>query len=315
MLIMSHTALAAPARSFVSSQAWSTVWWAYRQFSDRKGQRLGRKLRFLSRSLFYWQGSVRWFQLLQQTSLGTLAKREGAFWERVHRPFFDCRLTAAERAELLLNHYRLLFTLLKPGLVESILNGQGWPLAQLQGKSGAVYTLQFTRNGKFDKEGGMCLQFLTEGRVLVTLTLLLAEGAEGRVIKVGGAQGGLNCRDALKQATRDLHGIQPRLLLVEALRRVACWFAAARIEAITQAQHVYRAGRYSWKKQIQMDYVALWEMCGGSRRADGLYDIPLQAPERSREIPANKRAEYRRREALYQDMSEQMYQTLYLQQA
>lgn len=315
MLIMSHAALLVPANPPAPAQAWSIVWWAYRQFTDGREQRLSRKLRFLSRSLFYWQGSVRWFQLLQHSSLRDVAQRDGAFWERVHRPFFDCRLTAAERAELLLNHYRLLFSLVQQGALERILDGQGWPLAQLQGKSGMVYTLQFTRNGKFDKEGGMCLQLLAEGRVLVTLTLLLAEDAGGRVIKVGGAQGGLHCREALKQATRDLHGIQPRLLLVEALRRVARWFAAARIEAITQAQHVYRAGRYSWKKQIQMDYVALWDMCGGSRRADGLYDIPLQAPERSREIPANKRAEYRRREALYQDMSEQMYQTLHLQQA
>lgn len=315
MLIMSHAVLSVPVTSPAPAQAWSTVWWAYRQFTNRKGQRLGRKLRFLSRSLFYWKGSVRWFQLLQHTSLGALAKRESAFWERVHRPFFDCRLSAAERAELLLNHYRLLFTLLKQESVERILTGQGWPLAQLQGKGDTIYTLQLIRNGKFDKEGGMCLQLLAADRVLVTLTLLLAEDATGRLIKIGGAQGGLHCRDALKLATRDLHGIQPRLLLVEALRRVARWCAATRIEAITQSCHVYRAGRYNWKKQIQMDYVALWDMCGGMRRADGLYDIPLQAPERTRDIPANKRAEYRRREALYQDMSEQMYQTLYLQQA
>lgn len=281
--------------------------WAYQTRFCQQGLQLDCKLRFIFRSAFYLRGSAKWFRFLRTSSLRCITEAEPSFLERIHRPFFDHRLPSIQRTSMLVSHYEYLYTALDECLVNSVMQGKKWLLGTIVGKSGCNYDVVFNRVSKFEKEGCLCLQFVQDNSALLTLSISFITREGAFQIKIGGVQGETNSRDALRFATRDLYGIQPRLLLIEAVRDISHVLGFERIVAIDNRHHVYRSLRYRRKKEIKVNYDALWLLSGGVRQLNGIYNIPV-----SREIieeedrPMRKRAEYRRRSLVFNSLQEQI---------
>lgn len=285
--------------------------WACRMRFANGDVRLHRKLRLVLRSLLQPRSSARWFAFLRHSPLSAILGREPEFIERVHRPFFDCRLPADAVCDVLIGHFLHFHARFRAGQAAAIMCGEGIELARLSGKSGESCRLLLNRVGKFDKEGGLCLQLVTEGTWLQALSFSLVTRNGQTGLLIGGMQGKKDGRERIREVTRDLHGIQPRLLLLDALRDVARVCGCAFIDAIASENHVYASPRYRHRKDIRLDYEEVWLAAGGIRQASGHFSIPLArecVPIAER--PARKRAEYRRRGEVLDAMQREIQASL-----
>jgi uncharacterized protein VirK/YbjX len=104
--------------------------------------------------------------------------------------------------------------------------------------------------------------------------------------------------DAIRAATRELHGLRPKQLLVTLVRQLGFAFGCSRMMMVSNANRVVR--RSMRKGRVLADYDQFWLEMSAERMADGDYWMPcapLQAPDMEA-IPSKKRSEARKRHEL-----------------
>ncbi|WP_049096531.1 DUF535 family protein, partial [Klebsiella michiganensis] len=112
-----------------------------------------------------------------------------------------------------------------------------------------------------------------------------------------------------KRATRACYGLFPKRLLMEFI-----WLMAARcnihhIYGVSDSGHVFRALRYRLSKgrHFHASYNEFWHSIDGVADGAWRWRLPLQLERKTLEsIASKKRAEYRRRFQLLDDMAAQM---------
>lgn len=282
--------------------------WAHAEFNRDGSHRPGRRLRFLIRSLLAPRCSQAWFSQLREFGLLAWTSTPWEWLQQPHRPFFDHRLPAPEVVRVLMHDLRTSIAWLGARRVALLAGGQTWTLARLQGRAG-TYTLGLRKEAQFSKEGTLSLCLLDDdGTSIQRVVFSFAPAAAGgNQLLVGCMQAVAgNTADVLREATRDLHTLQPRLLL-RALKLLAGHLGCTGIQAVSSRHHVYHSPRYRRRGKLLPDYDELWRLAGGTLRPDGNYALPLAiADKRLEDVPSNKRATYRRRLELTESLQAQV---------
>lgn len=282
--------------------------WACSVFSATNPRGL-RRVRFALRCLWNFDASFLWFDYLKDSPQLQRARIPADVLQLPHRPHFDFRLGALDTTRLLVDHQALVAKRLERTLLEQIELGENCTVAELEGKSGGVHTLVLSQQGRFLKEGLLSLSLLNPAReTVMNLSVTFGTRRDVMTALVGGLQScPTHATDRLRHSTHELHGIQPRILLVHALRVLCSQFEVHHIEAVSAQNHVFRSKRYRFKKTVRLSYETLWEMVGGTRRCDGNYDIPVAAERKPlTSYPSKKRSEHRRRFDLLDLMESQI---------
>jgi len=268
--------------------------------------------KFLLRSLLMPRLSLEWMnELAHMPCLEELLIRQPRLPVRLHRPYLAANLSRKQLLEAVRYHYARLYSTLTAEELRDYLNGDGLLLAQLEGKEGEKYTLEFTMMISLDKEGESTILMRNgSGEVLAEMTFTLCEYQNQRTLFIGGLQGGKRelPHEEIQKATKACYGLFPKRLVMEAVCQFAARFGVTQILAVSNETHIYRSLRYRDKKeQIHADYSAFWATVGGECDASGYYHIPCAIPRKSEaEIASKKRAEYRRRYQLLDTIPAQM---------
>jgi uncharacterized protein VirK/YbjX len=217
------------------------------------------------------------------------------FLYKVYRPYISTTLDAGQRLASIRAHYEFIF---RRGLGQTVARASMGPvtLAEVCGRSGLPYRIELRTVDRFDREGELVLQLVQE-EALYTVAFTLAPRDGVRALSIGCIQGGktADAREAIRVATRELHGLRPKQLMVNLVRQLAHDYGCERVLMVSNGNRViYKAIR---KGRVLADYDALWAELGARQRADGDYEMdcgPLAAPDLEA-IPSKKRAEARRR--------------------
>lgn len=137
---------------------------------------------------------------------------------------------------------------------------------------------------------------------IYTAMFLLHESAGRLQLVVGNLQGDGRDRGALyKEFTKTLHGMRPRDFLVHVTKMVGEELGCSDILGISDEAH--RSSHWLTKAKKVSTYDAIWLEHGGVKEStSGFFRLPARFTKRpDTEVPANKRAQYRRR---YQLMDE-----------
>jgi uncharacterized protein VirK/YbjX len=281
--------------------------WAYGAFRQTKPSAF-HQLRFAVRCTWRFGASARWFAHLRDSLYLQRTHWAADVLQLPHRPYFDHRLRAREAVNLLISHQLLVAERFDHALLKRLESGRACPISEIVGKSGGVYTLVLSQDGRFLKEGLLSLSLVASGESVISLAVTFGDRALGQSALIGGLQAcASHPTERLRELTRELHGIQPRLLLLHALRAMCLQLDLPRIEAVSARNHVFRSTRYRWKKTVHLAYETLWVMVGGTKRSDGNYDIAAAAPRKPlSSYPSKKRSEYKRRFDLIDDMEMQI---------
>lgn len=233
---------------------------------------------------------------------------------RLHRPYLSNRLSRRDGVQAIIYHYTSMHQMLGAEAFNHHLDNH-FRVAEFEVKSGDIYYLSFISVHRLDREGEASLILHDEdGEMLCEITFTLCERAGKKSLIIGGIQGpnSQNAQQKVQAATKNLHGIFPKKLVYEALIAMTAIFNVESIAAVSNETHVYQSFRYhNRQKRMHADYNSFWEMMGGTLSSEGYYALPCECSRKTIEsIASKKRAEYRRRYDLLDDVVSKMRTTL-----
>ncbi|MCU5775825.1 VirK/YbjX family protein [Erwiniaceae bacterium BAC15a-03b] len=250
--------------------------------------------------------------LAQNARLAMILRAQPSLPAKLYRPYLAANFDHQTVLTALSQHYFLLEKHLPAMLFESYLTATGATLAVLEGKNGEHYRIKLLTMDQLDKEGEATLLFESpNGERLAIITFSVFNWQNRRTLFIGGVQGARpeTPHEAIQGASKGCHGLFPKRLLIEALCHLASHLAVEQILAAGNQTHIYQHWRYRHKKKRQLfaDYDEFWLSLHGRLTDDNHFLLPASIGRKSLDdIASKKRAEYRRRYALMDNLAEQL---------
>ncbi|WP_229219003.1 VirK/YbjX family protein [Rugamonas brunnea] len=241
--------------------------------------------------------TVDWLELLNSHPLyRELVQIYPMMVYKIYRPYLSNALNCASRLKAIEDHYRFV---LRHGLGPLTVRLARAPmiLGQVEGKSGRAYQLEMHAVAPLEREGELMLRLLQDGERVFSTSFVFFQGERGMTLGVGCMQGPQDDegQQRIKEATRDLHGLRPKNLIVYLLRQLGHAYGCDQLRLVGNANRTARTALR--KGKVHADYDALWQELDAQLRPDGDYQLacaPLTAPDMAA-IPSKKRSEYRKR--------------------
>jgi uncharacterized protein VirK/YbjX len=130
---------------------------------------------------------------------------------------------------------------------------------------------------------------------------------------IGGIQGRNDDRilGLYRDLTKALHGVRPRDFMLEMLRLFALSIGVRHIYAVADEYKISRHPYFGKKGTLGLFYDDVWLERGGSRVAKTHFELPLTGTRRDlNEVAAKKRAMYRRRYEMFDELAASLPQDL-----
>ena len=246
-----------------------------------------------------------WLQLLNSHPVfQDLLQAYPRLVHKVYRHYLSKSLSCRQRVALLVDHYRFILQqgwgkLMVDAAHEAVL------LGSLPGKAGSLYHLHLSSLFRMDREGEMVLQ-LTHGDDLLYTVVFTFFGCRTRApmevgVRIGCIQGpkGEEGLRRVREATRDLHGMRPKFLMLRLVRQLA-WEHGCRSMILVGNDN--RTVHHSARKngRLLADYNGFWQELGAQARRDGDFELPCEnlPPLMLDDIASKKRSEARKRHEL-----------------
>lgn len=257
------------------------------------------------RSLVHRRSTRRWLALLNShPAFSDYVRHYPRILYKIYRPYMTLALPMEARLAALDAHYRVIFDHGLSGLVAQAVR-EPVPLVNFTGRDGTAYEVALRAIGLLEREGELVLQLRADGVPLCAAAFTIAPREGCFAINIGCIQGtaGEGTREAIRSATRQLHGLRPKQLLVNLVRHVGRLLGCSELRLVSNANRVVRSAIRNGS--VRADYDQLWEEMGAQRLRDGDYCLPCAAPAAPdfEAIPSKKRAEARRRHALFDEVS------------
>ncbi|HEX8786530.1 MAG TPA: DUF535 family protein [Telluria sp.] len=260
------------------------------------------------RALQHWKQTPGWLALLNShPAFSEYLRNYPKFLYKVYRPYISHALSPDQRLEMIRAHYQFVF---RRGLGQTIARASLGPvlLAEAGGKSGMTYRIELRTVNMFEREGELALQLTQDDKAIYTVAFTIAARDGMLSMNLGCLQGGKteDAREAIRVATRDLHGMRPKQLMASLVQQLGHDYGCERMVMVSNRNRViYKAIRHG---RVLADYDQLWKELGARLRLDGDYELactPLAPPDLE-QIPSKKRSEARKRHELVRGLAESL---------
>ncbi|HWJ95036.1 MAG TPA: DUF535 family protein [Telluria sp.] len=249
------------------------------------------------RSMAHREHTARWLKLLNShPAFSDYVRNYPRFLYKIYRPYLTNTLSMDDRLGVLASHYQFVFEQ-GLGAVIGQASHMAVPLAHVTGKGGTPYTVSLRAIGPLEREGELVLQLSSAGVLMYSVAFTFAWRGEGHAVSIGCIQGGKDegTMDAIRAATRELHGMRPKQLLITLVRQLGHEYGCREMLLVSNMNRVVRGAMRQGR--VLADYDQVWAEMGAERRADGDFALPcvaLAAPDMEA-IPSRKRSEARKR--------------------
>ncbi len=271
------------------------------------------RFKFMMRTALFYSPTCRMLEsLAQRPDFEQMLKAQVTLPSKPHREYLLRGLNASQRADAVIGHYQFVDSLSSRQLASALTAVQETPLLTLCGKDESQFTFSASCAKSAEREGESTL-WLRDGNqdVLASLTFSVIREKDQWHLVIGGLQGPRKqiSHDVIKQATRACHGLFPKRMLMEFIWQLAAQGGITGIYGASDNGHVFRALRYRLSKgrHFHASYDDFWQSIDGVKESTWRWQLPLQLERKTLEsIASKKRAEYRRRFQLLDDMAAQV---------
>ena len=252
----------------------------------------------------------------QSEILREVAEKFPFVYEQVTRAFFYYKSTFDERIKLVEEHMNFLaqsmkeiFLLKLYGYEEIFL----WkmPVDENFGEMRFVISV----HGGQKKEGlASIVLLLSDNTPVYQIMFWIAkDSAENFSMYIGALQGPNveNSKDLIKILTKKCHAYRTKNLILYAAQAVARALNLKKIYAVTNEGY-YANNRIRRDRKLKTSFSDFWQECGGTPCKDKrFFELPLAEKRKTfEEIPSQKRAVYRRRFALLDEIDAAIFENL-----
>jgi uncharacterized protein VirK/YbjX len=270
------------------------------------------RLKFLLRTMIFYRSTRLMLDTLgKRPDFMRLLNAQVTLPSKTHRQYLARGLSSTQRAQAIVGHYQFIDSLKSTRLAAALTATEPTELLSFEGKDGALFTLYASCAHKAEREGESTLWFCdADNTVLASTTFSVARSHDGWELIVGGLQGPRRSvsHEVIKHATRACYGLFPKRILVEFFGLMAAECGITRLSGVSDNGHVFRALRYRFSKgrHFHASYDAFWASLDGVKNDAFRWQLPLAQERKSLEdIASKKRAEYRRRFALLDEIAAQ----------
>lgn len=238
--------------------------------------------------------------------LSRIADEYGFVYEQPTRAFFYNKSTFDERIKLVEEHMTYLTEHLKGDTAVDLYRNQSIKLWQSQDDEEDPLLLKLTYHPGQRKEGLMSVWLDYEGEALYQMMFWIAKNKAGIwSLYIGAMQGpnAENSREIIKKVTKRCHAYRTKNLILHATQEVAKALGLQHIYAVTNYGY-YANNHIRRDRKLKTSFSDFWKESGGRPCADQrFYELPMTEYRKTmEEIPTRKRANYRRRFALLDEI-------------
>jgi uncharacterized protein VirK/YbjX len=293
-----------------AKKAWA---WSLRAYpSDAKGRRKYKHhVRWATAAALRPRRSLAWFSFHDEEAMRGFAQANPRLVFRALSRYMSVRWRLSRRTKVIQDTYR--FIVQRGGfLAEAMCSPGGGLLAEFDLERGQRARLRLGSDAQFRKEGEISLFLELAGIEGAVTGVAFSVEQEGEwTALVGGFQGRKGGdEDTIKLATKAMHGLRPKNLMVWLLQELAQAWGLGALRGVGNEVQVFRARMNNPlvpTRNIRFDFDDLWTEVGGVKEPDGWFRLPLQTPRRGPdEIKPNKRSMYAKRYALLDGLSQQV---------
>ena len=227
--------------------------------------------------------------------------------QKIYRPYLTTNLDMNARLAVLGSHYAFV---LRHGLGQIVEQASrcGVMLASVEGKTGSRYQVQLRAVEPMEREGELVMQLFEASTLVYSIAFTFSDLEGFGVVSVGCIQGPKhgNGLEAIKKATRELHGMRPKQLLVNLVSQLGYELGCRQMRLVGNSNRVVlgalRQGR------VRADYDQLWGELGARKRGDADFELPcapIRPPDLER-ICSKKRSEARKRHHLALELANEI---------
>lgn len=260
-------------------------------------QRAVATLKYVLRSVGNAGRQAAWLDFVYGTAqMSALLTHDARLIERAQHCYINRHMKPAERYAAITDHYRMAISTFPADIFKAIYQDGRYLIGTLRLKDGSSLAIEMRRPTGRSREGELCLCLAdVQGQMLSSMIFSVADG--GRTLLLGCMQGsaaGLG-REAVRDLTKQSHGLRPKNLLLSLLRAFARHHGIERLRGVANEAHPF-AGQAD---KIKADYDSFWLECEGVLDHQGFYELPAHEPARNEAMVASKhRSAFRQREVL-----------------
>ena len=274
---------------------------------DMKNPReVRRMVVFVARSLLHRGRMQQLLEFFQQTPLlQAVAEAYPFVYEQPTRSFFFRGSTFAERARIVEQHMTFLTEWFQPEVVRGFYPYKEFVLWQSEFEEKPLCLELFHEPGQ-RKEGLLSVTLRWTPWPLYQIMFWIAKNEQGEwSMWIGAMQGPNieNAKDIIKRITKQCHAYRTKNLILYAAQAVARSLGLQHIYAVTNYGY-YANNHLRTDRKLKTSFSDFWREAGGHTTADARFDeLPLVEPRKTmEEVPTRKRAVYRKRFALLDEI-------------
>ena len=252
----------------------------------------------------------------QSENLREVAENFPFFYEQITRAFFYYKSTFDERIKLVEEHLNFLTSNLNENFLQKLYGGEKiflWkmPLDETLKEMRLVLSM----NGGQKKEGlaSIVLELADNMPVYQIMFWIAKDSAENFSMYIGALQGPNveNSKDLIKILTKKCHAYRTKNLILYAAQAVARALNLKKIYAVTNEGY-YADNHIRADRKLKTSFSDFWQECGGTPTDDKrFFELPLTERRKTfEEIPTQKRATYRRRFALLDEIDAAIFENI-----
>jgi uncharacterized protein len=287
-------------------------------FADRKKSTVRKEqIKYFFRFLISPKFANEWLTNLKMQQYSEVLANQKLLFIKPFREYVSIKWTKKQKAKVVLDTYR--FILSKGSTFMNVLTeNKGLKIASFDLNETMQGHLYLSCGWIHNREGELLLSFLCDeiDEIITSAVISFEEIEENKwVCRIGCVQGNKkNDQNVVKIMQKLLHGFRPKAFIISIVQEFSRQLGCEAVFGVSDAIHVYREIRLIYLKSrhgIQFDYDALWIESGGELVENGWFQLPL-VPVRKKyeEIQSHKRAYYRRRFALCDDISARIAATI-----
>ncbi len=281
----------------------ATLWRGGRtNFPKKDAHSTYRRLHFYTVSCMHLACLHRWLHCEVPPALQTELQRSSLLLKVLTKPYINRRWGFQKRAHMIATHYRLVGVLDLPFF--NFPDDQYWNCTQFE-LDQRPFRIVIDRPSWMRSEGEVCVSLFAGVDRLYSLAFSIGGTADSPRLLVGAIQGAADVVDGslYSNITKLFHGIRPRDMMVHIVKIMAQHVGCTELWAVSDACHqsVGRGNQFARASK----YDGIWLENGGTPNDAGFFVMCTTLHRRADEdIPARKRALYRRRYALLGTLAE-----------
>mgnify|MGYP002623660851 CR=1 FL=1 len=252
----------------------------------------------------------------QSKILSEVAKNFPFVFEQSTRAFFYYKSTFDERIKLIEEHFEFLTQAMNENFLLQLYGGGksflwSMPLDENLKEMQLVICMQSGQK----KEGlaSIVLELANNTPVYQIMFWIAKDSAENFSMWIGALQGPNveNSKDLIKILTKKCHAYRTKNLILYAAQAVARALNLKKIYAVTNYGY-YANNHIRTDRKLKTSFSDFWQECGGVPVEDKrFYELPLTENRKTfEEIPTQKRAVYRRRFELLDEIDAAIFENI-----